>query len=102
MVEHWLRLQRALLMIRSQLMDDISFLAMNGAEEERWRYQQAWTSVPPPGLDDRLTPQLQRIPTLTLSHEFPLPAYRQPGRRQRMWYARERKRYLKKRKRGEE
>ncbi|MFN8440926.1 MAG: hypothetical protein U0175_09160 [Caldilineaceae bacterium] len=102
MVEQWLRLQRIMVLMRSELTDDISFLAMNGAEEERWRYRQAWTLPPPSGLDERLTPPLQRIPTLTLSHEFPLPAYRQPGRRRRMWYARERNRYLKKRRRGEE
>ena len=102
MVEHWLRLQRTLLLTRSRLTDDLSFLAMNGAEEERWRYRQAWTSAPSSGVDERLAPPLRQIPTLTLSHEFPLAAYRQPGRKRRMWFARERNRYRKQRRRGEE
>ena len=91
-VERWLRLQRLLVQVRSQLAVDINFLAMNAAEEERWRYREAWNGAVSPGLDARLTPPLRMIPSLTLSHEFPLPAYRQPGRKRRLWMNRERRR----------
>lgn len=91
-VDRWLWLQHVLVQIRSQLAMDINFLAMNDAESERWHQREMWEKAAAPGLDERLTPPLRLIPTLTLSHEFPLPAYRQAGRKRRLWLNRERRR----------
>lgn len=99
MVSQWLRLQRVIAQARLLLASDINFLAMNAADEERWRQQSAWEVASATGVDGRLTPSLRQISTLTVSHEFPLPTYRQPGRRRRLWHNRERKRFANKRRR---
>jgi hypothetical protein len=84
MVERWLRLLEVVRGVRAALHDDIRFWATNGAEDERARWRHAWMQTPAPGLDPRLTPALDEIPTLTLSIDFPLPAGRQPGRLRRL------------------
>jgi len=91
MSERWLRLVAVLQGARQQLVNDAGFLASNGAQEERARWRAAWGAPPPPGLAPSLAPSLLETPTLTLSFEFPLPAWRQPGRLRRLRRAQERR-----------
>jgi hypothetical protein len=84
MSERWLRLLAVLQTARQHLAHDAGFLASNGASEERSRWRTAWQGAPPEGLLPLLAPPLLETPTLTLSFEFPLPAYRQPGRLRRL------------------
>ncbi len=90
MSERWLRLLAVVQTAREHLAHDAGFLASNGAGEERSRWRTAWQGSPPPGLAPALAPALSGTPTLTLSFEFPLPAYRQPGRLRRLRRAQER------------
>ena len=90
MSEHWQRLLAVQQAAREHLAHDAGFLAANGAGEERNRWRTAWQSPPPAGLAPLLAPPLLETPTLTLSIEFPLPAYRQPGRLRRLRRARRR------------
>jgi hypothetical protein len=80
----WLRLLDVIQQTRAHLTLDAGFLATNGAGEERSRWRLAWQSPTPEGLLPVLAPSLADTPTLTLSIEFPLPAYRQPGRLRRL------------------
>jgi hypothetical protein len=89
MSERWRRLLAVLQTTRQHLAHDAGFLAANGANEERSRWRAAWQSTPV-GLAAELAPPLAETPTLTLSIEFPLPAYRQPGRLRRLRRARQR------------
>jgi len=84
MVKRWLALQEILEQTRRLLDEDASFLAANGSEDERARWRQIWRQRPAAGLDPRLQPALPSLPTLTLSVDFPLPPYRQPGRLRRL------------------
>lgn len=84
MIEHWQRLVDVLSQARRMLADDIGFLIMNGGQEERARWRSVWNEPSSPGLDDLLCPNLQAVPTLFLSFEFPLPIHRQPGRLRRL------------------
>ncbi len=69
---------------RSIVTQDLSFLAASGGEAERYRWRNAW-QIPPPGhLHPALLPDLDALPTLTLSATFPLPTSRQPGRVRRL------------------
>jgi hypothetical protein len=92
MVEHWARLVGVIRSARTILADDVGFLATNGAHEERERWQRWWAESPRPGLDAGLIPPLAQVPTLTLTLDFALPAYRQPGRLRRLRTNRERRR----------
>lgn len=91
MSERWLRLLDVLQTARRRLADDAGFLAGNGASEEHSRWRAAWQAPPPPGLAAQLALPLLETPTLTLSIEFPLPAYRQPGRLRRLRRAEQRR-----------
>lgn len=84
MCAYWGKLVSVALEARRALWNDIGFLAGAAAGEEEARWRWAWRCPPPPGLDDRLLPSLRQLPTLTLGIEFPLPAYRQPGRTRRL------------------
>ena len=84
MLEHWLTLQQVLTQARSMLAHDIVFLAANGSEDERARWRQTWQQRAATGLDPGLQPSLPSLSTLTLSTDFPLPPYRQPGRLRRL------------------
>lgn len=81
---YWEKLTDVVHEARRELWNDIGFLAAAAAGEEKALWQWAWRPPPPPGLDPRLLPPLRTLPTLTLATEFPLPAYRQPGRLQRL------------------
>ena len=69
---------------RRALWNDIGFVAASAGGEEKTHWQWAWRGKAPPGLDRRLLPSPQQLPTLTLGVEFPLPASRQPGRVRRL------------------
>lgn len=84
MLEHWQRLQAVIQTTRSLLDNEIGFWAANGSSDERARWRWAWSTDPAPGIDERLLPPLAQTSTLTLSVDFPLPIYRQPGRRRRL------------------
>ena len=80
---------------RRALWNDIGFLAAAAAAEEKAYWQWAWRNPPAAGLDERLLPALRQLPTLTLTVEFPLPPYRQPGRVRRLrrtWQSERRRR----------
>lgn len=91
LIEQWQQLVMVLTQTRKLLLEDVSFLAVNGSQEERARWRHWWEWPPAPGLDPRLTPALGQLPTLTLSLDFPLPAHRQPHRLRRLRRNRERR-----------
>ncbi len=84
MIECWQRLAAVIRATRALLSDDIRFWATNGADDERSRWRSAWDGDAAPGLAPELLPSPTQTPTLTLSVDFPLPTYRQPGRRRRL------------------
>lgn len=84
MVDHWQRLVDVVQATRALLDQEIAFWATNGGNEERARRRSAWAEPPAPGVDAALLPALAHVPTLTLAIDFPLPAYRQPGRLRRL------------------
>jgi hypothetical protein len=81
---HWRRMLDVIEAARTHLSDDISFLAFSGAAEEQERWMRSQRS----GRIDPVAPwsSLERsaVPTLTLSVDFPMPAFRQPGRKRRL------------------
>lgn len=84
MVNHWQRLVAVIEQTRTILNSDIGFWAANGAQEERERWYRWWRTQPATRLDPALLPGLAAVPTLTLSFDFPLPAFRQPDRLRRL------------------
>jgi hypothetical protein len=92
MVERWERLVEVIRSARTILAEDVGFLATNGAQDERDRWQRWWADSARPGLDALLTPPLAQVPTLTLTIDFALPVHRQPGRLRRLRANRDRRR----------
>ncbi len=90
MVQRWQHLLAVIEQTRTTLSNDVGFLATNAAQEERERWRRWWPNTPVAGLDPTLLPDLAELPTLTLSFDFPLPAYRQPDRLRRLYRNRER------------
>jgi hypothetical protein len=84
MIEHWQRLVTTIRATRTLLNNEIGFWAANGSSDERARWRWAWNVDPAPGIHETLLPPPAQIPTLTLAIDFPLPTYRQPGRRRRL------------------
>jgi hypothetical protein len=84
MLEHWQRLVSVIRATRALLDNEIAFWAANGSSDERARWRWAWATDPAPGISAELLPSLAQTPTLTLAVDFPLPTYRQPGRRRRL------------------
>ena len=84
MVDEWQRLVAVVRATRALLDNEIGFWATNGSSDERARWRWAWNSEPAPGIARELVPPLPQVPTLTLAIDFPLPTYRQPGRRRRL------------------
>ena len=84
MVDLWQRTVAVVRATRAILTQDLSFLAASGGEAERYRWRNAWQIAPPGYLDPALLPDLDALPTLTLSATFPLPTNRQPGRVRRL------------------
>lgn len=81
---HWRRMVAVVDAARARLRHDIDFLALSAAseEQERWAARQRLSETS----DERpwCAKADHRFPSLTLSIDFPLPAYRQPGRKQRL------------------
>lgn len=97
LVEQWQQVLSVTMQTRRLLLSDVTFLAVNGGQEERARWRQWWDQPMVPGLDTRLTPALNQLPTLTLSLDFPLPAHRQPHRVRRLRRSRARRRLQRRR-----
>lgn len=93
MVERWHGLIRVGQQARRILADHIGYLAVNGSQEERSTWRAAWMQ-PSPVMATYIdvSPDYRTLPTLSLSIEFPLPVYRQPGRQQRLRLNRQRRR----------
>jgi len=80
----WRRLLEVIDTVRTALAHDINFLAFNGAMEEQARWAHVQHGAPgSPIAPWTLTPACA-LPTLTLSVDFPIPAFRQPGRKRRL------------------
>jgi hypothetical protein len=81
---HWNHMLEVVTAAQQRLRHDIDFLALSAAaeEQERWTPAQRLTGTisDPPWCVQRRGD----LPSLTLSIDFPLPAYRQPGRKQRL------------------
>ena len=81
---HWQRMLEIIDGTRTEMQHDISFLAFNGAAEEQAR----WAHVSPNTITGSTAPwaltPASALPTLTLAVDFPLPAFRQPGRKRRL------------------
>jgi len=92
LIEQWQQVWTVVTQTRRLLLEDVSFLAANGGQEERVRWRRWWEQPSAPSLDPRLTPELGQLPTLTLSLDFPLPAHRQPHRLRRLRRSRDRRR----------
>jgi len=84
MLEQWQRLVAVIHATRALLDNEIGFWTSNGSSDERARWRWAWANEPAPGICAELLPPLAQTPTLTLAVDFPLPTYRQPGRRRRL------------------
>jgi len=84
LASHWRRMVAIVDAARARLRHDVDFLALSAAsgEQERWAARQrlSETSSGWPWCAKKD----HRFPSLTLSIDFPLPAYRQPGRKQRL------------------
>lgn len=84
LASHWQRMLAVVDAVQQRLRHDIDFLALSAAaeEQERWiahRHLAGASNDQPWGAQGN-----HRLPSLTLSIEFPLPAYRQPGRKRRL------------------
>lgn len=84
LVHRWRRLSAVLAHARTLVRDDVGYLAANGADDERTRWRAHWQRPPAGRLPPELFPDLASVPTLTLGVDFPLPAFRQPGRLRRL------------------
>ena len=81
---HWQRMLEVIDGVRSNLQHDISFLAYSGGREE----QERWARIRPTSSHRSDAPWFSTsngaCPTRTLTVDFPLPAFRQPGRKRRL------------------
>jgi hypothetical protein len=84
MLDSWRQLVATVRATRALLDNEIGFWAANGSSDERARWRWAWATDAAPGIHADLLPPLAQVPTLTLAMDFPLPIYRQRGRRRRL------------------
>lgn len=84
MAAAWARAVAVVAAARTLLEFEATVLAADGGEDEAAAWAWAWAQPPASGVAASLLPALADVPTLTLSIEFPLPAYRQPGRVRRL------------------
>lgn len=88
----WQRTHDVIATARASLRDDAAFLSTDAISEEQSRWRGYWTREASRGIDPSLLPPVGAVPTLTLSHEFPLPPARQSGRMRRLRRHRDRHR----------
>jgi len=81
LADHWAHMAAVLGEARRLLADDVGFLATNAADDERNRWRPYWRTHCGGLLGHA---DLDSVPTLTLTTNFPLPAARQPHRLRRM------------------
>ncbi|MCS6827155.1 MAG: hypothetical protein NZ553_11120 [Caldilinea sp.] len=84
LLERWRRLLEVIDDARVHLAEDVNFLGLSGAreEQEHWLPMQRVAGLN--GSADWLLAGRRTLPSLTLSIDFPLPAFRQPGRKRRL------------------
>jgi hypothetical protein len=87
----WQRTRQVITATRSALKNDAAFLSTDAISEEQARWRSYWTEKAGRGIDPALLPPVHEVPTLTLSHEFPLPPSRQSGRVRRLRRHRDRR-----------
>jgi len=93
MAEQWRRMISVVDLARRHLSEDVAFLSLNAGIEEQERWAVAVPSIPERALPWHATGRLA-LPTLTLAVDFPLPAFRQPGRVRRLRRSHQRRRAL--------
>lgn len=84
LASHWQRMLAVVDAVQQRLRHDIDFLALSAAAEERERWAPAQRLTKSTVVRPWHTLPGAHLPTLTLALEFPLPAYRQPGRKRRL------------------
>jgi hypothetical protein len=84
MIAKWSRLCDVVRQAHVHLYDDQGYLVAYLCQEERARWQLLWKRQPASSADPLIRSEIDALPTLTLSTEFPLPASRQPGRLRRL------------------
>ncbi len=88
---HWQEAVSVAATVRRRLADDIGYMSMRGAGDERMRWQRYW-QMDGKDVAAPLTLSWDEIPALTLVFDFPLPPSRQPGRLRRLRRNRNRRR----------
>ncbi len=89
MVDRWRRLVAVVDLARRHLSEDIAFLSLNAGIEEQERWARLAPVVAERGTPWHASGRLA-LPSLTLAVDFPLPAFRQPGRLRRLRRSRQR------------
>lgn len=84
LLERWRRLLEVIDGARIHLAEDVNFLGLSGAREEQERWLPIEHVASLNGSADWLLAGRRTLPSLTLSIDFPLPAFRQPGRKRRL------------------
>ncbi|MCB0045719.1 MAG: hypothetical protein KDD92_09830 [Caldilineaceae bacterium] len=87
----WQRTEAAVILTRELLADDIGYMSMRGAEDERARWR-AYNAEEVSAPAEEFSPGSAAVPSLTLIFDFPLPAARQSGRLRRLRRNRTRRR----------
>jgi hypothetical protein len=89
MAADWARAAAAVAATRRLLAGEIDYMAANAADEERRLWLGGSAAAPAIALPSWLAgPNPAPVPTLTLAADFPLPMWKQPGRRRRLERAR--------------
>lgn len=95
LTEDWREAVAMALAVRALLLSNIGFLATNDGNEERWRWtrEAAQRTANGAGLPGTqwMEADPASAPTLTLTVDFPLPAWRQPDRTRRLRRNRDRR-----------
>lgn len=84
LASHWRRMLAVVDAVRRRLRHDVGFLALNAAAEEQKRWAATQHLAGATGDQPWCAQKRSHFPSLTLSIEFPLPAFRQLGRKQRL------------------
>lgn len=84
MIRLWTHLHDVMQHAYAQIQGESVQLYAYLCNEERARWTQLWQRRRASAIDPLLVADVERLPTLTLSTEFPLPASRQPGRLRRL------------------